>query len=128
LLRDASGKVRGWMSFMTAVMLAFYIAYIPLHVFLEEHTHVELSDSVETEEHHADEEHDDDHVPHAADDHALQFAAKGKAPVLFVAMALFTLEFQLEPDIGPLNVFPEVFKVPEEPAPDPLQPRAPPLA
>jgi hypothetical protein len=116
------------MSFVTAVMLVFYIAYVPLHLFLEEHTHVELNGSLAVEDEHADEDHEDDHVPHAADDHALQYVAKAKAPVLFVAVALLQFDFQFEPDTGPRNVFPEVFKIPEEPLPDPLQPRAPPLA
>jgi hypothetical protein len=116
------------MSFVTAVLLAFYIGYIPLHVFLEDHGHVEASSGVAVDDHHDDAHHEDDHVPHAAADHELHFVLKAKAPVFVMAVMVSQLPLQLEPEDVPATVFPEVFQIPEEPAPDPLQPRAPPVS
>src|SRR5688500_7651933 len=105
-------------------MLAFYnFAYIPLHVFVEGHTHGELSGFCAVAEHHADADREDDRAAHPVEDHALQFIIKAKGAVVFVAVATLDLELEVRQNTRLEIPFPQAFKVPDEPIPAPLQPR-----
>jgi hypothetical protein len=127
----SSALMRGWMSFLTAILLTFYIGYIPLHLALEEHfengAHVTEFTSHDD---HDDDDHDSDaeHAPHASADHSVEFIAKSKLSLDVVYIIVSKITFSFELVNSSVVAFAEPFKVPKESPPDPLQPRAPPVA
>jgi hypothetical protein len=131
VFRKTSASMRCWLSFLTAILLALYIGYIPLHLALEEHfegdSHVTESASHDD---HDDDDHDSDagHVPHASADHSVEFVPKPKLSLDVFYVVVSKLAFSFEPVAASVVDFAEPFKIPNESPPDPLQPRAPPVA
>jgi hypothetical protein len=120
------------------LVFAFYVNYIPAHLAAETHLDDSVATIADAVQHHddhddADHHHDSDHhTPHRASDHTLTLktAAKGpRAPALalyFLPAITSILVSEPEPQ-PPILVF-ERIRPPGESPPDPLQPRAPPLA
>ena len=137
--RQCSPDKAGWWGrLFTALLFAFYVSFIPIHLATETHLDDSLGsvgDAALHHDGHDDADHDadaDHHTPHRASDHTLTLTASAKAPnvsalaVLFLPAATSILVSQPEPQ-PPIPVF-ERIRPPGESPPDPLQPRAPPLA
>jgi len=121
-----------------AGLFAFYLNYVPVH--LATATHLggwfdSMADLVFHHDGHDGHDHGDHdadhHDPHPASDHTLNLTAQTHAPV--AALAVFflladTSVFLCEPEMRAVLPFVERLKPPYETPPDPLQPRAPPLA
>jgi hypothetical protein len=123
--------MRYWMSFLTAALLAFYIGYIPFHLAFEDHFEAgpSLAESVHHDDHdYSDHDSDADHIPHASADHSVEFIAKSKLSFNVFYFVVSKITFSFEPVTRSVVAFAEPFKIPKESPPDPLQPRAPPVA
>lgn len=118
-----------------AGVFAFYLNYVPIHLATAAHLDGVLESLAELVSHHDDhhaEHHDsDEHGPHPASDHTLTLTAQTQVNGA-VALPVFIL-----PDTvvalprlasSPLPLVFERLRPPGESPPDPLQPRAPPLA
>ena len=127
-----------WGRLFAALLFAFYVSFIPIHLATKTHLDDSLGSVADADLHHDghhDGDHDadaDHHTPHRASDHTLTLTAAAKAPTA-TALAVFFLPaitsfllIEPEPQL-PIPVF-ERIRPPGEPPPDPLQPRAPPLA
>jgi hypothetical protein len=127
-----------WCRLLVAAFVALYLNYIPIHLATATH----LSDLFAAVAHtvfddhdhdHGDAEHDTDHhIPHPASDHALTIATQTQtslpSPIVVVCVLAETSIFISEPgSLASPPVF-ERIRPPGESPPDPLQPRAPPLA
>jgi hypothetical protein len=126
----ASG--RWWIGLLTAVLFAFQVNYVRIHLLTEIHHSGASTASTQTAEHHHDhddgDDHDhDQHQPHSASEHQLQLAGKQQCPLVAFAFLLPETSFFLTlPE--PLMVYStfEHGSRPGESPPDPRQPRAPP--
>jgi hypothetical protein len=126
-----------WGRLFTALLFAFYVNFIPIHLATETHLDDSLASVADPDHHHdghddAGHHHDSEHhTPHRASDHALTFTASAKAPrasvlaVFFLPAVTSVLICEPEPQ-PPIPIFERV-RPPGESSPDPLQPRAPPL-
>lgn len=133
------GKAGWWGRLFVTALFGFYINYVPIHLATATHLDDLLASVAEIAFHHdghdENEHHDDTdhHVPHPASDHDLNFTAQTQAPPNTLALAVFCvladtsvlIEAPQQRQLIP--VF-ERIRPPGEPPPDPLQPRAPPLA
>ena len=127
-----------WGRLFAALLFAFYVSFIPIHLATETHLDDALASVTDEALHHDghdDGDHHDDsdhHDPHSASDHTLTLTASAKAPsasvlaVFFLPAITSVLVGEPEPQ-PPIPVF-ERIRPPGESPPDPLQPRAPPLA
>ena len=130
-------KVGWWSRLFTALLFAFYVSFIPIHLATETHFDDSLA-SVAAALHHDDHDdgdhhhHGDHHTPHPASHHTLNLTASAKAPsasaftVFFLPAITSVLIHESEPR-PPIPVLERV-RPPGESPPDPRQPRAPPLA
>jgi len=126
-----------WGRLFVALLFAFHVSFIPIHLATETHLDDSLG-SVAADLHHDghdDSDHDadsDHHTPHRASDHTLTLTVSAKAPSV-TALAVFFLPALTSVLIGepepqpPVPIF-ERIRPPGDSPPDPLQPRAPPLA
>lgn len=135
-------KAAGWWGrLLVAGLFAFYLNYIPLHLATATHLGVwfdSVADLVLHHDGHAghddhdDGDHDTDHhVPHPASDHNLNLTAQTQAPVAALAVFLLLADTSVlfcEPEMQAVLPLVERLQPPGETPPDPLQPRAPPLA
>ena len=136
--RSLSPKAAGWwFRLFVAGMFAFYLNFVPIHLATATHLDSFLESVAEVVSHHDghdDANHHDDndhHTPHPVSDHALNLVAQTQSPVSVVAfvcvLADTSILIELPQPQPPIPVF-ERIRPPGEPPPDPLQPRAPPLA
>ena len=134
--RCSPRKVAWWGRLLVAAFVAFYLNYIPIHLSTAGHLNDLLASVGAFNDHeHANEEHHNDadhHTPHPASDHALILTAQTHAPDPFALAVLYVLADTSVVIDAPerqqrIPVF-ERIKPPGESPPDPLQPRAPPLA
>lgn len=126
------------MRLFAALLFAFYVNYIPAHLAAETHladSMASVADADRNLHDHDDGDHhhgNDHHTPHQASDHTLPLTTAAKAPsapalaVFFLPAITSILVSEPEPQ-PPVPVFERV-RPPGESPPDPLQPRAPPLA
>ncbi|MBC8096811.1 MAG: hypothetical protein H7Y43_13460 [Akkermansiaceae bacterium] len=131
-------KAGSWSRLFVAALFAGYLNYIPLHLATAKHWDGLLEAVAEVVVHHdghgdADHSHDNDsHVPHPSSDHTLTFKAQTHASsVLSLAVFLQPLNSTILPVEPAVRLSSPVFEriwPPEDSPPDPLQPRAPPLA
>lgn len=136
--RCLSPKAAGWWGrVLIAALFGFYLNYIPFHLATATHLDNLLESVAEMVSHHdghddADHHNDNDHhTPHPASDHTLTLTAQTQSPVSVLAvvcvLADTSILLELPQPQQPIPVF-ERIRPPGEPPPDPLQPRAPPLA
>jgi hypothetical protein len=136
--RCSPDRASWWGRLFAALLFAFYVNFIPIHLAAETHLDDAVASVVDADHHH-DGDHDadhhdgnDHHTPHRASDHTLTITASAKAPsasalaVFFLPAITSVLVSEPEPQ-PPVPVFERV-RPPGESPPDPLQPRAPPLA
>jgi hypothetical protein len=119
-------------------LFGFYINYVPVHLATATHLDDLLASVAEIAFHHdghdEGEHHDTDHhVPHPTSDHNLSFTTQTQAPPKALALAVFfvladtSILIEAPQQRQPIPVS-ERIKPPGESPPDPLLPRAPPLA
>lgn len=130
-------KAGWWGRVLIAALFAFYLNYIPLHLATATHLNGLLESVAEAVSHHDghdDADHHDDndhHTPHPSSDHTLNLLAQSQTPVSVLAvvcvLADTSILIELPQPQQPIPVF-ERIRPPGESPPDPLQPRAPPLA
>lgn len=134
--RCLSPKAAGWwVRLFVAGVFAFYLNYIPIHLATAAHLDSVLESLAElvfhNDDHHAEHHDSDEHVPHPASDHTLTLTAQTQSPVSVLAVVCILADtsilLELPQPQRPIPVF-ERIRPPGEPPPDPLQPRAPPLA
>jgi hypothetical protein len=136
--RCAPDQAGWWGRVFAALLFAFCVNYIPIHLASEthlDHWHAAVADTALHHDGHDDADHHDDsdhHTPHRASDHALTLTASAKAPTAsaFIVVYLPAVASVLiyEPEPPPPIPLCERSRPPGESPPDPLQPRAPPLA
>lgn len=136
--RHPLNKAGWWSRFLAALLFAFYVNFIPIHLSAETHLDDLATSVADADPHHdnhddGDHHHDSDHhTPHRASDHVLTLTTAAKAPtasshaVFFLPAITSVLVGEPEPQ-PPIPVF-ERIRPPGESPPDPVQPRAPPLA
>lgn len=124
-----------WCRLLVAAFVAFYLNYIPVHLATATHLNdlfTAVAHTVFDDHDHDDAEHDTDHhIPHPASDHALTITTQAQTSlpsVIVVCVLAETSIFISEPDPLPSPPVFERIRPPGESPPDPLQPRAPPLA
>lgn len=128
-------KAGWWVRLVVAGVFAFYLNYVPIHLATAAHLDGVLDSLAELVFHHdghPEADHDGgDHDPHPASDHTLTLTAQTQAPVSVLAvvcvLADTSILIELPQPQRPIPVC-ERIRPPGEPPPDPLQPRAPPLA
>ena len=134
-IRCSPANAAWWGRLLVASFFAFYLNYVPIHLASVAHLNaLFVSVAVIHDDDHADGGHHDDadHVPHPASDHTLNVAPQTHAPgavalaVLCVVADTSILIDAPQPQQR-ISVFERV-RPPGESPPDPLQPRAPPLA
>ena len=135
--RFSPTKAGWWGRVLIASLFGFYLNYIPLHLATATHLDSFLESVAEVVSHHDghdDADHHDDnghHTPHSASDHTLTLTAHTQSPISVVAfvcvLADTSILLESPQQQRPIPVFERV-RPPGEPPPDPLQPRAPPLA
>lgn len=118
-----------------ALLLFVYgVHYVPVHLALETHlgdlpnpsSNAEMQPADFAPTGHEDASH---HTPHLASDHSLRSASQ--AQVIFVSFELYVVSTSVEicrPQLRLPLFLTERQNPPGLPPPDPLQPRAPPLA
>ena len=127
--------IRAWLGMFTVLLLVLQISFVHVHL-LTEHHHLDgihigaAAGSAHDNDHHH--EHDperDTHQPHSASDHLLQIAAKHRTSFLaVVALPAESAVVLIRPDADFVCINFTGGIAPSESPPDPLQPRAPPLA
>jgi hypothetical protein len=138
--RHSLGTAGWWGRVFATLLFAFYINFIPIHLAAETHLNDSVASVADADLHH--DEHNDDHdhhhhdsdhhTPHRASDHTLTLTTTAKAPtasalaLLFLPAITSVLASEPQPQ-PPIPVFERIIPPGESP-PDPLQPRAPPLA
>lgn len=127
-----------WGRLFVALLFAFYVSFIPIHLATERHLEDSLASVADSALHHdghddGDDDADSDHhTPHRASDHTLTFTASVKAPsasalAVFVLPAVNSILVSEPQPQPPVPVF-ERIRPPGESPPGPRQPRAPPFA
>ena len=128
-----------WVRLFVAGVFAFYLNYVPIHLAMSAHLDDVLESVAELvfhhhhpHQHHPEPTDSDQHVPHPASDHTLTLTAQTQAQgtVAPVVCLLPTEVFAalIEPPSSPLPPIFERIRPPGVSPPDPLRPRAPPLA
>lgn len=118
-----------------AILFAFHLNYVPVHLATDLHVSElfgSLTHLVVHGHHHGGKETEENHhAPHPASDHALELAVRNQSPSghldIFLLPADTTPQLFEHSPTPPLPIL-ERIKPPGESPPDPLQPRAPPLA
>jgi len=126
-----------WSRLVVSAVFVFYISYIPIHLATETHQDDALASLAHERVHHDahdDGDHDHDngsHTPHPASDHQLSLTAStvsSSAVLPIFLLPAVTSVLISEPEPQPRIPIYEHSRPPGESPPDPLQPRAPPLA
>jgi hypothetical protein len=119
---------------LVVLLFVFQVHYVRFHLAAEFHHDSFQSAAGLAALHHDGHEHgdhhdSDHHQPHAVSDHLLQMAAKHQTSLLAIDFLAAEICFCLTPpDAQDICLVVERDKAPGESPPDPLQPRAPPLA
>ena len=127
-------SVAWWLRLLTATFFVVHINYLQYHLFSETHLDELHAAAIEDHDHDdgpddADHHDSDHHKPHAAADHQLQMLSKHQSPLLTIYFLASEYSLSLAPlDSQVVRIICERLKPPGESPPDPLQPRAPPLA
>jgi hypothetical protein len=120
-----------------AALFIFQTGYVRYHLLTEVHHDVPSADiadaAVQPDDHDDGEDgdhHDSDHHrPHPAGDHLIPLFAKHPSSLLADYFLGSQVSVHLaKPDANVVRIFSERIEIPGESPPDPLQPRAPPLA
>lgn len=118
-----------------AILFAFHLNYAPVHLATDLHVSELLASLTHLaihEHHHGGEETEGNHhVPHPASDHALDLAVRNQSASGHLDVFLLPADPTTQLcECAPTPQLPiiERIKPPGESPPDPLQPRAPPLA
>jgi hypothetical protein len=114
---------------LLALLLVFYVNYVPFHLLTEQHVSDGFvwshSDAVDLHDDEADHDHESDHQPHSASEHSIQMLAKSDSvaafPLFVPSLALILIE---APTLSSTSSYVEYIRWPGESPPDPLQPRA----
>ena len=129
-------KAGWWVRLVAAGVFGFYLNYVPIHLATAAHLDGVLESLAELvfhhDDHHADHHDSDGHNPHPASDHTLTLTAQTQingavAFPVFILPADTLVALPL-PSSSPRPLVFERIRPPGESPPDPLQPRAPPLA
>lgn len=129
-------KAGWWVRLVVAGVFAFYLNYVPVHLATATHLDGFLESVAHALSHHdghddADHHDDNNHTPHPSSDHTLTLTAQTQSPVSVLAvvcvLADASILIEMPQPQRPIPVF-ECIRPPGESPPDPLQPRAPPLA
>ena len=122
-----------WARVLMLLLFVFQIGYTYFHLGTETH-HDEFLQSaaqVQVPDHdsHDTDHHDSHHQPHSASDHLVQMRPQQTVNLLVVDFIVSENPFSLtQPEAFVVRVIPEDEHAPGAIPPDPLQPRAPPLA
>ena len=124
-----SGLAGGWLRVFLVGLFAFHIAFVRLHLLTEthlDHRHAALAQGVGDDDGH---EESDEHNSHPDSDHLMQLASQQQPAVLAAFIQPPETQVGLtRPDAPVVRVYGASWKLPGASPPDPLQPRAPPLA
>ena len=118
-----------------ALLLMFYVNYIPYHLFTERHLDDALSsDQLVGAQRDDDDDagqdgHDGHHKPHPSSDHSIQILPKSASIALLIAFssAVTTIVFEAPKSHVSVSCVERIWPPGVSP-PGPSQPRAPPLA
>jgi hypothetical protein len=119
---------------LIVVLFIFHINYMRFHLLTEAHLddlHVAIAESADHGDGHDDADHQesDHHKPHSVSVHLVQMVAKHQSSLLAVDfLPLEKLVCLTRPNSQVDRADCENWRLPGESPPDPLQPRAPPLA
>ena len=120
---------------LMALLLMFYVNYIPFHLFAERHLDDALSSdqlvgAQRDDQADADHDgHDGHHKPHPSSDHSIQILPKSASIALLIAFSSAVTTIVFEAPKSRVSVsFVERIWPPGVSPPGPSQPRAPPLA
>jgi hypothetical protein len=131
------GTARRWSGWLTTIVFACYVNYLPVHLTLtvhQDHIVPARAGSVfHLHEHHdaADPNHQDEHPPHPGSDHALTFLSQRQASLAALSIAFIPSDPSVWLDLPDFHLrlpICERVKPPGESPPSPAQPRAPPAA
>ena len=118
-----------------ALLLMFYVNYIPYHLFTERHLDDALSsDQLVGAQRDDDDDagqdgHDGHHKPHPSSDHSIQILPKSASIALLIAFSSAVTTIVFDAPKSHVSVsFVERIWPPGVSPPGPSQPRAPPLA
>ena len=118
-----------------ALLLMFYVNYIPFHLFTERHLDDALSSdqlvgAQRDDQADADHDgHDGHHKPHPSSDHSIQILPKSASIALLIAFSSAVTTIVFDAPKSHVSVsFVERIWPPGVSPPGPSQPRAPPLA
>jgi hypothetical protein len=123
-----------WLRVLTVGLFIFHINYIRFHLLTETHLddfHLAIAESGDHDDGHHDADHQESghHRPHPVSDHLIQMASKHQPSLLAVDfLPVEKLACLAPPDRQVVRPDFERGKFPRESPPDPLQPRAPPIA
>lgn len=114
-----------------ALVLAFYVNYVPFHLLIEAHSdgagHSHSSHHADHDSHHDSEDNHSQHEPHPASDHRIELRTKSEPPVFFFPAFIAISEILIAtPEALPEAPFAERVKHTGESPPGPSRPRAPP--
>ncbi len=118
---------------LTVLLLVLQICFVHVHILTEHHhldgIHFAATAGVSHDDGHHEEHDRDTHPPHSASDHLLQMVAKHRTSFLaVVALPPESSIALIRPDTEFVRIDFAGGIPPSEAPPDPLQPRAPPLA
>jgi hypothetical protein len=120
---------------LVAGLFAFYLNFVPVHLATEVHAGGLLDSVADTVFHHlhphGDHHVPEQHTPHPASDHVMIAMAQTHSPAVLVAVICLLADTSViieAPQHQPTIPVVERIKPPGESPPDPLLPRAPPLA
>jgi hypothetical protein len=122
-----------WARVLMLLLFVFQVGYTFFHLGTEHHSSnaPQLAALVEPAHHesHDHHHHDSDHQPHAASDHQLQMRPQPTVNLLVVDFIVSEISFSLiQPETFVSRIIAEAEHAPGTIPPDPLQPRAPPVA
>jgi hypothetical protein len=137
--RYSLAKAGWWSRLVVTAVFVFYTCYIPIHLATEMHlddvlaslAHGRVHNDVHDDADHGHDNGGDSHTPHPASDHQLNLTASTQSSSAVLAILLLpavTSVLISEPEPQPRIPIYEHSRPPGESPPDPLQPRAPPLA
>jgi hypothetical protein len=115
--------------FVVLLMLLSF-SFVPFHIITESHAGSDIELAQDQDEHDADHA-DQDHNPHPESDHSVDALAVAKAKlhsIAFVCAILTTQDRATEPQLSFSRFSFRTLIPPNADPPDPLQPRAPPVA
>lgn len=122
-----------WTRVLMLVLFVFQISYTAIHIGTKHHFDEELQFTTQADSVHQElpdtDHHDGQHQPHSASDHLVQMRPQHTIKLLVVDFVVSETSLSLTPPETLVScVLLDDAHVPCDIPPDPLQPRAPPLA